>query len=182
MTIYLREIQRSDINEINRWRNDKSLVDYLGAPFRFINKEVDDKWFDSYLSNRSNNIRLAICETDSNNLLGVVYLLQIDWLNSSCEYAIQIGEMSSQGRGVGCQATIKILEHAFSDLNLNRVHLTVLASNEKAIGLYNKIGFVEEGKLRKAVFKNGRYVDLIQMAILSDEYKIVHANNVTTCP
>jgi len=175
MTIYLREIQRSDLTDINRWRNDKSLVDFLGAPFRFIDKEIDEKWFDNYLSSRTNNIRLAICETSSNKLLGAIYLLQIDWLNRSCEYAIQIGETSSHGRGIGFQATMKILEHAFYDLNINRVFLTVLESNERAIRLYRKIGFIEEGKCRKAVFKNGRYTDLVQMSILLDEFNAAYA-------
>lgn len=176
MTIHLREIQRTDITEINRWRSDKKLVDFLGANFRFINEEVDEKWFDHYLSSRSNNIRLSICDTISNKLLGVIYLLQIDWLNRSCEYAIQIGETTSHGRGIGYIATTKILDHAFYDLNLNRVHLTVLENNERAIRLYKKIGFVEEGKHRNAVFKNGSYMSLTQMSILSDEYQSFHAN------
>lgn len=172
MTIYLREIQRSDIKEINCWRNDKSLIDSLGANFRFINVEVDEKWFDIYLSSRSNNIRLSICNIESDKLLGVIYLLNIDWLNRSCEYAIQIGDSSSHGRGIGYQATLQILEHAFSDLNLNRVYLSVLENNERAIRLYKKIGFIEEGKLRNAVYKNRQYVNLIQMAILANEFDI----------
>lgn len=171
MTIYLREIQRSDLKEINLWRNDKSLIDFLGSPFRFINEEVDEKWFDFYLTSRLNNIRLAICEATSDKLVGVTYLLQIDWINRSGEYSIQIGKISSHSRGIGFQATMKILEHAFNDLNLNRVYLTVLEDNERAIKLYKKVGFIEEGKHRKAVFKNGRYFDFIQMAILADEYK-----------
>jgi diamine N-acetyltransferase len=169
--IYLREIQRSDLSDLNRWRNDKNLVQFLGSSFRFINYEIDEKWYDSYLSMRSNNIRLAICESVSNKLIGVVYLLQIDWVNRSGEYGIQIGESDYQGSGVGYQATLRILEHAFYDLNLNRVHLSVLENNEKAISLYKKIGFVEEGKLRKAVYKNGQYIDLIYMAILKEEIK-----------
>jgi UDP-4-amino-4,6-dideoxy-N-acetyl-beta-L-altrosamine N-acetyltransferase len=173
MNIYLREIQRADISFINRWRNDKNIVNFLGAPFRFINIETDEKWFEFYLSSRNNNLRLAICETENNKLLGVVYLLQIDWINRSAEYAIQIGETSYQGGGVGLQATIKILEHAFIDLNLNRIHLTVLSCNNRALKLYNKIGFVEEGLLRKAVFKNGEYLDLIQMAIMAEEFKAI---------
>lgn len=170
MDIYLRELDRADLPVINQWRNDKNLINFLCAPFRFINIEIDEKWFYSYLSNRSNNIRLAICESVSNKLLGVVYLLHIDWLNRSGEYGIQIGDTASQGIGVGFQATVKILEHAFNDLNLHRVQMKVLDNNERAIRLYKKVGFIEEGKLRKAIFKNGQYMDLICMAILKEEF------------
>lgn len=170
MDIYLREIRRSDIPAINCWRNNRILIDSLAAPFRFINQEIDERWFEAYMASRSTNVRLAICEAETCQLIGVVYLLQIDWLTRSSEYAIQIGETASQGSGAGYQATVKTLEHAFGDLNLKRVYLTVLESNERAISLYQKIGFVEEGKLRKAAFKNGRYADLIQMSILKEEF------------
>ena len=42
----LRELERKDIPTINRWRNNPELVALLGAPFRYINSEVDEKWFD----------------------------------------------------------------------------------------------------------------------------------------
>lgn len=170
MSIYLREIQRDDLPEINRWRNDKHLIGCLAAPFRFVNSEVDEKWFEGYLNSRSHNVRLAICSSASSELLGLIYLLHIDWLNRSCEYAIQIGKSESQGRGIGHKATVEILAHAFNDLNLHRVYLTVLESNHRAISLYNKIGFKEEGRHRKAVFKNGRYLDLVQMSLLRNEF------------
>ena len=41
---YLREIERKDIETINGWRNDKQVIDFLGAPYRFINQEVDNTW------------------------------------------------------------------------------------------------------------------------------------------
>lgn len=171
MAIRLREIHRSDIRQINQWRNDKVIIDCLAAPFRYIGEEIDEKWFDSYLSSRATNVRLAICDAETGSLYGVIYLLQIDWLNRSCEYAIQIGESALQGKGIGYQSTLKILDHAFYDLNLHRVHLTVLENNERAIILYKKIGFIEEGIHRSAVFKNGKYLNVVQMAILADEYK-----------
>ena len=172
MDIYLREIIRSDLAEINRWRNDKNLIDYLAAPFRFIGKEIDERWFDGYLTSRSNNVRLAICKKDTSQIIGVVYLLDIDWINRSTEYAIMIGESTLLGAGAGFQATIEILNHAFNDLNLQRVSLTVLETNERARQLYKKVGFIEEGRLRKAVFKNGQYRDLICMSIFENEYKL----------
>lgn len=168
MDIYLRELERADLPVINRWRNDKNLINFLGAPFRFINIEIDEKWFDAYLSNRSNNIRLAICESVSNKLLGVVHLIQIDWINRSGELGMQIGDTAHQGIGVGFQALVKIMEHAFNDLNLHRLHIKILDNNERAIRLTKKVGFIEEGRFRQAIFKNGQYIDLICLSILKE--------------
>lgn len=167
---YLRELSRGDIESINRWRNDREIIRTLGSTFRYIAEEIDSAWMDSYLSSRSNCIRLAICEMASKKIVGAVYLLAIDWIARSCEFGIWIGERDFQGRGVGTFATNKALEHAFLDMNLNRVHLTVLENNERAIALYRKIGFSVEGILRQAVFKEGSYLNMVQMAILASEF------------
>jgi diamine N-acetyltransferase len=170
MDIYLKELERSDLITLNGWRANHEITGSLGSPHRFISIEIDQKWYENYLASRSNNIRLAICSQESNKLLGAVYLLGIDWVIRSCEFALWIGEIEVQGKGVGESATRLILNHAFNDLNLHRVHLTVLESNTRARNLYKKVGFIEEGRLRKAAYKNGSYVDLIQMGILADEF------------
>lgn len=168
--ILLREIARSDVEIINAWRADKDLVDLLGGPFRHVGLEIDQAWFDAYLKNRANNVRLAICRPEDGQIIGVVYLLQIDWLNRSAELSIQIGVAAQRGQGVGEAAVRAALQHAFADLNLHRIHLTVLSTNARAIALYKKAGFSTEGCFREALFKNGSYVDLMSMALLKNEF------------
>jgi diamine N-acetyltransferase len=170
MNIFLREIERDDLARINGWRADREIVGSLGGAYRFVGREAESNWFDAYLASRANNVRLAICLAENREMVGVAYLLGIDWINRSCEFALQIGDAAFRGKGVGEAATRRALEHAFLDLNLERVHLTVLANNHRAIALYKKVCFVEEGRLRQATFKNGRYVDLIQMSILRVEF------------
>ncbi|GEN50357.1 GNAT family N-acetyltransferase [Alkalibacterium pelagium] len=165
----LRELEREDIPAINSWRSDKDLIESLGAPFRYINKEVDYNWFDNYLTNRGNNIRCSILN-EADQLIGLVSLTNIDRLNQSAVFHIMIGKSSKRSKGIGSYATNEILNHAFCDMNLNRVELSVLASNERAIALYEKVGFKKEGVERQAVFKNGRFADMVSMAILKDEF------------
>lgn len=169
---YLRELELEDAGFINSWRNDPKVIDNLGAPFRYISQSVDENWLDSYLSNRQSSVRLAICKCEDEKIIGAVYLLNIDWVARNCEFAIWIGEHREQGHGAGKFATLKALEHAFLDLNLNSVYLTALRDNERAIRLYKKVGFILEGVRREAVFKNGAYKDLVLMSILRKEFKI----------
>lgn len=171
MAYYLREICRGDIPEINQWRNDRQIIEQLGAPFRFINQETDDSWFASYLGSRSNNVRLAIVCKGDNKIVGAVYLTGIDWVARSAEFSIWIGCKDHQGKGAGKIAIKGMLCHAFNDLGLNRIHLTVLKNNKRALHLYNSVGFSEEGTLRQAAFKDGNFIDLIKMSILLSEFK-----------
>lgn len=170
MSYYLRELCRNDIEIINSWRNNRKVVDDLGSCFRYVDNEVDIGWFGNYISNRSNAVRLAICDKNASCIVGAAYLLGIDWVNRSSEFAIWIGETSHQGKGAGQFAVKEMLNHAFKDLNLNRIYLTVIVTNQRAINLYKKNGFVEEGRLRDVVFKNGVYTDMLQMSILAHEF------------
>lgn len=82
-----------------------------------------------------------------------------------------LGSKSHWGKGIGRAVTKCVIEWAFSELNLNRMSLSVLSNNTRAVNLYKSLGFKEEGRLREAQFKNGRYVDVILMSILASELK-----------
>jgi len=168
--VFLREIRRTDLPLINGWRGDRSLIEQLGSPFRHVGPEVDERWFEQYLATRTNNVRLAIC-TSNEQMIGAVYLLGIDWVNRNTEFAIWIGDPAARNRGIGEAATRQALDHAFLDLNLERIYLHVLTNNTRAIKLYRKVGFVQEGIQRRAVYKGGEYRDLLLMSLLRHEYR-----------
>lgn len=173
---YLRELERNDLTLINKWRNDSTLISFLCAPYRFINKEVDENWFNFYISNRKNTIRCAIMSDESDNLIGMVSLIDIDYINRSAKFAIQLGEEENRGKGIGTFATMAMLKHAFENMNLYRIQLEVLASNIRAQHLYEKCGFKKEGCLRHSVYKNGKYEDMFVYSILKEEYMKIRNN------
>lgn len=164
---YLRELERRDLPTINKWRNDPELIALLGAPFRYINPEVDERWFESYMNNRGNAVRCAIT-TESDEILGLVSLTNVDYLNQRAEFHIMIGG-DGQNQGAGTFAVTEMLHHAFYNMNLHRIELTVLEDNARARRVYEKCGFVYEGRKRQAVYKNGRFVDMLCYAALRDE-------------
>lgn len=169
----LRELERGDLPFINKWRNNSELIAMLGAPFRYINLEVDEKWFDNYMTNRGNTVRCAIVEADSNQILGLVSLTGIDYINQSAEFHIMIGDTQNQGKGIGTFALNEILKHAFFNMNLRRIELSVLEDNKRAQHLYEKVGFVCEGAKREAVFKDGKFVNQLLYSILCTEYEYI---------
>ena len=167
----LRELRKEDIPNINKWRNDSELINHLGAPFRYINLDVDYRWYDNYMQNRNTTIRCAIVEaTDEDNILGLISLTNINFINRSAEFHIMIGDTKNKGKGIGYFATIEILTHAFNNMNLNRIELGVLESNTRALKLYEKVGFNREGVKCQSIYKNGKFVDMIMMAILKEEF------------
>jgi RimJ/RimL family protein N-acetyltransferase len=75
------------------------------------------------------------------------------------------------GKGIGFESYSKFLPYMFQTFNLNKISLEVLSTNERAINLYNKLGFKTEGIKREEVFKKGTFVDSILMSILKKDFK-----------
>jgi ribosomal protein S18 acetylase RimI-like enzyme len=73
-----------------------------------------------------------------------------------------------RGLGFGRLLANHTLESA-RQLGIERVTLDVLASNVRAIALYRKLGFVQEGTKRRARKLDGRYEDEVFMALIFDE-------------
>lgn len=165
----LRELEKNDIYIINQWRNDAEVIGSLGAPFRYINLDVDMKWFDAYMNNRNSQIRCVVLS--GGEVIGLISLLSIDYLNQSAELHIMIGNKERQNQGAGTFAIKTMIDHAFKNMNLQRIELTVLESNQRARHVYEKLGFVREGIKRKAKFKNGQFVNTCVYALLKEEYK-----------
>lgn len=73
-----------------------------------------------------------------------------------------------QGTGVGTALIGALTDLADNWLGLRRIELSVFADNGRAIALYEKFGFVEEGRQRAYALRDGVLVDSLLMARLRD--------------
>lgn len=74
-----------------------------------------------------------------------------------------------QRQGIGNALLMSVIDLADNWMNLLRLELNVFVDNEPAIALYKKHGFVVEGELVKYAYRNGRYVNVYQMARIKPE-------------
>ncbi len=84
---------------------------------------------------------------------------------------IVIGEKTYWNKGYGTEVIGLLLRHGFTTLNLHRIYLRVFQNNKRAIRAYEKAGFIHEGRQRQAEFQDGKYLDVILMSVLKDEWK-----------
>ncbi|MFX1322441.1 MAG: GNAT family N-acetyltransferase [Promethearchaeota archaeon] len=164
--------KREYIDSYLKWINDPEITQYL-LIFKPITKEMEEEWFES-LKDRENDVLFSILiplNGGSEKLIGNCGIHKIDWKNRVGECGIMIGDKSEQGKGCGTEAMELLITYGFNTLNLNRLQLSVYDFNIPAIKLYKKLGFIEEGRKRKAYFINGEYHDIIIMGLLNDEWK-----------
>ncbi|WP_026348558.1 GNAT family N-acetyltransferase [Eudoraea adriatica] len=168
--IKLRALTKDDAKISWTWRNNENIrYFYSGHPF-FINQEKEEGWLVKILVSDIPLTSFGIEELETNSLIGMTFLKDINLIHRTAEFAIFIGEEDAIGKGYGKEATIKTIEFAFNNLNLNRVHLKVQENNLNAIKLYEKCKFKKEGVLRECIYKNGHYINEIVMSILRIEY------------
>ncbi|MCJ8276490.1 MAG: GNAT family N-acetyltransferase [Bdellovibrionales bacterium] len=164
--VKLRELEAKDVAVINSWRQDYEHVASLGSPFRFINLEVDEKWFQNYMAQRSNNLRLAAySEDEPEKLLGVSYLNAMDWVHSHCWSSIMLAPDVPKGQGIGSSIAMQTINHAWKDLNLSKIQALILEDNELSLAMHKKCGYKEEGVLKNYFFKEGQRKNVVLVGI-----------------
>ena len=168
--IYLRGLEKEDINGNNyQWFNDQEVCagnSHAYKPNNFPNME-------NYLNevyNSNSLIVFAIIDKTEDKHIGNISLQDIDWLSRTAEYAIIIGEKEFWGKGYSKEASELILHHGFVNLNLHRIYLGTFENNIGMQKLSEKLRMTKEGVRRKAIYKNGKYLDIIEYGILREEY------------
>jgi RimJ/RimL family protein N-acetyltransferase len=103
--------------------------------------------------------------------IGVISLMNISEANESAELSVIVGHPEDRHQGYGTEAIDRLLRYSFETLGLNRIGLSVFEFNEEAISAYEKLGFVTEGRFRRAIKRGDSYYDAILMSILKAEWE-----------
>ncbi len=109
---------------------------------------------------------------EDDRLIGFVALDEVLWSHRLAWLAIGIGEPEARGMGYGSEAMRLILRYAFEELNLHRVSLNVFEYNQRAVRVYEKLGFTEEGRMRHHIHRDGRWWDVVFFGILKSEWEV----------
>jgi RimJ/RimL family protein N-acetyltransferase len=170
----LRAIEPDDLEELRALRNDHDTWTHLTHPSCLTSADQRE-WYES-MSSRRGRMHLIACLPDpaaqketGARFIASVRLDEFDRDNRSIRIGADVCK-SLRRQGWGGQLYELLKRYCFDELNCNRVWLCVLETNEVARRLYQRQGFVEEGRYREAVFRHGRYVDYIIMSLLLREF------------
>lgn len=167
--IYIRMMQYSDTENIVKWRNTESVKRRFIYQKTFT-KEGHENWIETMVKT-GKVVQFIICDMDTDLPLGSVYIRDIDREHHKAEYGIFIGDENARGRGVGTAACKLCLKYCREKLELHRVFLRVFADNYPAIRSYEKAGFQREAYLKDDVCIDGKYADIVLMAVIFETYE-----------
>jgi putative acetyltransferase len=146
-----------DAEAINEMRRQRTVAEWtMGLPSERIAQNRE------FLQALSPEDHVLVAELDDR----VVGMAGLHVRRGKGQHAAALGIMvreEYQGQGIGRRLMDALLDLADNWLGLVRVELDVFAGNDRAIRLYESLGFQREGLKRKDVFRNGRYEDVVVM-------------------
>jgi diamine N-acetyltransferase len=169
--VYLRPAERSDVPLFVSWMNDWGTSRTLGlvAP---MSLPMEEHWFERVVESQGKDgYHFTACLVADDRPIGTIGFFELDLRNGTAGLGISIGRAEDRGKGHGTDMLRALLAFGFGQLRLERVWLDVYDFNPDARRVYERIGFVFEGRRRHAIFREGAYHDVDVLAILADEWR-----------
>jgi RimJ/RimL family protein N-acetyltransferase len=162
--VLLGPILPNDFPSLFRWADDLEAT-LLNETYRpAVWKQQEEFWFASGKDN--SRVSFAIRKLGESAILGYIQIAAIDQVHRSALVGIRIGNEHDRGQGYGTEALRLAVDYCWNHLNLSRIGLTVFENNDRAKRVYAALGFETEGVIRKAVFIDGRWLDVTIMSLL----------------
>ena len=151
-------------NDYVDWLNDIDVYKYLETGGNYTLEMLKDY----LLEVKKKDIYFWGIHLKENNLhIGNIKIDPINARHGIAEYGIMMGRKSEWGNGFAKEATLRIVNLCFSELNIRKITLGVVADNIIAFNLYKGIGFEIEGVFKKHGFYQGKYCDIVRMALFN---------------
>ena len=179
--VRLRAYGAGDIDDVLRQINDYESVRNSATGVLFPNTYDDEvRWLNQQTAFTRGEYQFAI-ETLAGDYVGGCGFNRVDCKNRCADIGILIGDASKRGRGYGSDAIRVLCRVGFAEMNLHKLRLDVLAFNTSAVRCYEACGFVLEGRMREAVFREDAYHDSLAMGLLRREWRANtdHAAGIT---
>ncbi|MGD0056974.1 MAG: GNAT family protein [Methanomassiliicoccales archaeon] len=166
-SVRLRAVERVDLPSFVKWINDPEVTRFLelNPP---MSMEDEERWF---VDLQKDPDKVFSIDTKDGKLIGNVGLMRLNWKDRSVIIGIMIGEKEYWNRGFGTDAIETLLGYLFDEVNMNRVYLIADERNARALRCYEKLGFMKEGLLRQHLYKNGNYIDDVEMSLLREDWE-----------
>lgn len=117
-----------------------------------------------------NDAMFSIYASHPEKFIGTIKLGHINWRTGIADLGVMIGDAASKGRGYAKKAVKLACEYGFFRLGLRKLTGGTYEDNIPMIKCFQSVGFVEEGRKRKELLVDGRYLDHVLFGLFMDEF------------
>jgi len=157
------------------WLRDKTVTRFIGRPE--LNKNITSKSLKRYyikVSTSKNLKFFAVHEKKTKSFIGTakIKMLEIAGIYTNvADIGLMIGNKTFWGKGLGTDALQALSKYAFHKLHARKLTGGVMSPNVGMIRAFLKSGFMIEGKLKKQILHEKKFVDHILFGLLNKTRK-----------
>lgn len=112
---------------------------------------------------------LAVARREDDLMVGGINVSEPDQTNGTFGYGVGI-HPEHKGNGYAAEAVLLVLRFMFDERRFQKCEARVYDYNSASISLHRKLGFVEEGRLRRHLFQAGEYHDELVFGMTAEEF------------
>ncbi len=127
------------------------------------------KWVEEHALNRDGRDRSFVIESAEGEIVGSLSASRTDPRSGVFWYGIGIFA-EHRRRGYARDAVRILLRYYFGELGFQKGHAEVYEFNAPSLVMHEQLGFVEEGRRRRAYLTGGRYFDEVLFGITAEEF------------
>lgn len=102
-------------------------------------------------------------------IVGTAGFNSLNWSNKTAYIGYWLGH-EYQGKGIMTRVAKALTDYAFEHHKLNKVEIRAAVENTKSRSIPERLGFVEEGRIRQAEWLYDHFVDHVVYGILAEEW------------
>jgi RimJ/RimL family protein N-acetyltransferase len=154
-----------------RWYADPEIARLLRHDQEPLSSVQSRGYFDSIILPLSaRGMCFAIHEIETDEVIGMSALTDVNAGTGSALFRIVIGEKDRWGRGYGTESTRLVMREAFERLGLQEVRLEVFRHNPRARSAYARVGFEVTGEHVEWVQRLNVQLNVLEMRLRRDEF------------
>ena len=163
----LREFEESDAASLAKYANNRKIWagvrDIFPHPYSLENAKDFIE-----MATEEQPAHIFAIEIDGQAVGAIGFHTQDDVYRYSAEIGYWLGE-PYWGKGYMSEIVSLFVQKVFERSNVWRLYAGVYHTNAASRRVLEKAGFVKEGVLKKAVFKDGKVLDEVRYALLREE-------------
>jgi len=161
----LRVFHESDLKQVLKWRNSERIRQCMYSD-HVISWEEHVNWFHRLQKDPAAEFLIFEFQTRP---AGVVSFSNINSTHKRCSWGFYLGE-TDLPKGSGVALGYLGLHYGFEKIGCRKICGEVLASNEASVRFHRKLGFVQEGRFEKHVYKHGQFEDVLSFACFYEDW------------
>ena len=172
--VRLRAVEATDAEVHFRWDQDDDMARRLDRIYFPRSRELARRWAEETAARKPTDDSFHFeIENRTADVVGAIATHDCDRRTGTFSYGVAV-RPEHQRQGYAAEAIQLVLRYFFRELRYQKVTVHIYAFNEPSVWLHEQLGFVQEGRLRRLVYTDGRHWDVLVYGMTAEEFEARH--------